>query len=122
MRPGFYPTGAAPSGAVAFADGGAIRVFEPSKLENDITLPDAQLVAYDGAGNLVAATAHGLYQVSGSSTKQIFDAGTRTIHALAGAGAGVLTQVLTKGRAIRVPAETVLTFKLESPLRVVAAR
>jgi hypothetical protein len=42
------------------------------------------------------------------------------IGAGAGAGAGVLTQVLTKGGAIKVPAETVLTFGLDKPLRVVA--
>jgi hypothetical protein len=43
------------------------------------------------------------------------------IGAGAGGGAGVLTQVLTKGRAIRVPAESVLTFRLDRPLRVIAA-
>jgi hypothetical protein len=41
------------------------------------------------------------------------------IGAGAGAGAGALTQVLTKGGAIKVPAETVLRFKLNTPLRVV---
>ncbi len=41
------------------------------------------------------------------------------IGAGAGAGAGALTQILTKGR-IRVPAESVLVFKLEAPLRIVA--
>lgn len=44
------------------------------------------------------------------------------IGAASGAGAGVLTQVLTKGGSIRVPAETVLTFQLDRPLHVVAAR
>ena len=44
------------------------------------------------------------------------------IGAGAGAGAGVLTQVITKGGSIRVPAESVLTFRLEEPLRVVAAQ
>lgn len=44
------------------------------------------------------------------------------IGAGAGAGAGVLTQVLTKGGAIRVPAETVLTFKLDKSVQIVAAR
>ena len=44
------------------------------------------------------------------------------IGAGAGAGAGALTQVLTKGSAIRVPAETVLTFKLDKPVRIVAAK
>lgn len=42
------------------------------------------------------------------------------IGAGAGAGAGVLTQVVTKGGAIKVPVESVLTFKLDQPLRVVA--
>jgi hypothetical protein len=43
------------------------------------------------------------------------------IGAGAGAGAGALTQVLTKGGAIKVPAESVLTFNLDKPLRVTAA-
>jgi hypothetical protein len=43
------------------------------------------------------------------------------IGAGAGAGAGALTQILTKGKAIRVPAESVLTFKLDKPLRITAA-
>jgi hypothetical protein len=42
------------------------------------------------------------------------------IGAGAGAGAGVLTQAITRGGAIKVPAETVLTFSLDKPLRVVA--
>ncbi len=42
------------------------------------------------------------------------------IGAGSGAGGGALAQVLTKGQAIRIPAETVLTFRLEAPLRVVA--
>ncbi len=44
------------------------------------------------------------------------------IGAGAGAGAGALTQVLTRGRAIKVPAESVLTFKLDRPLKVTAAQ
>jgi hypothetical protein len=44
------------------------------------------------------------------------------IGAASGAGGGALTQVLTKGGSIKVPAETILTFKLDRPLRVDAAR
>jgi hypothetical protein len=44
------------------------------------------------------------------------------IGAGSGAGAGALTQILTKGGSIKVPAESVLPFKLDRPLRVVAAR
>ena len=43
------------------------------------------------------------------------------IGAGAGAGAGALTQVVTKGGAIKVPAESVLTFQLDRPLKVTAA-
>jgi outer membrane lipoprotein SlyB len=44
------------------------------------------------------------------------------IGAGAGAGAGAITQMVTKGGAIKVPAETVLTFRLDAPLHVVEAR
>jgi hypothetical protein len=44
------------------------------------------------------------------------------IGAGAGAGAGAGTQILTKGGSIKVPAESVLTFRLDMALRVVAAR
>ncbi|MBV8771546.1 MAG: hypothetical protein JO166_04315 [Deltaproteobacteria bacterium] len=44
------------------------------------------------------------------------------IGAGAGAGGGALTEVLTKGGAIRVPAETVLTFQLDKPVQIVKAR
>jgi hypothetical protein len=43
------------------------------------------------------------------------------IGAGSGAAAGALTQIVTKGGSIKVPAETMLTFKLDKPLRVVAA-
>ena len=44
------------------------------------------------------------------------------IGAGSGAGAGALTQILTKGGAIKVPVETIMTSKLDAPLRVVEAR
>jgi len=44
------------------------------------------------------------------------------IGAGAGAGAGALTQVLTKGASIRVPAETILTFKLDKPVQIATAK
>jgi hypothetical protein len=43
------------------------------------------------------------------------------IGAGAGAGAGALAQILTKGRAIKVPVESVLTFSLDKPLKVAQA-
>jgi hypothetical protein len=39
-----------------------------------------------------------------------------------GAGGGALAQVLTKGESIKVPAESPLTFTLDAPLKVTAAK
>ena len=44
------------------------------------------------------------------------------IGAGAGAEGGALTQILTKGGSIRVPAETVLTFQLDKPVQIVEAK
>jgi outer membrane lipoprotein SlyB len=44
------------------------------------------------------------------------------IGAATGAGAGAVTQVLTKGKSIKVPVETVLTFRLDKMLHVTAAQ
>ena len=44
------------------------------------------------------------------------------IGAGAGAGAGAVTQVATKGGAIKVPAETLLTFQLDRAVQIVAAQ
>jgi hypothetical protein len=43
------------------------------------------------------------------------------IGAVAGAGAGAGTQVLTRGDHVKVPAESVLSFRLDRPLRMRAA-
>ena len=40
------------------------------------------------------------------------------IGALAGGAAGAGTQTLTRGRGVRVPAESILTFRLNQPLRL----
>jgi hypothetical protein len=44
------------------------------------------------------------------------------IGGLSGAAAGAAGQVFTKGRAVRVPVESVLTFRLDRPLRVSPGR
>ena len=44
------------------------------------------------------------------------------IGAGAGAGGGAVTQILTKGGSIKVPAESVLTFSLDKALRVTSAQ
>jgi hypothetical protein len=44
------------------------------------------------------------------------------IGAASGAGAGALTQVLTKGGSIKIPAETLMTFKLDQSVKIVERR
>jgi hypothetical protein len=44
------------------------------------------------------------------------------IGAGAGAGAGAVTQVATKGGAIKVPAESLLTFQLDKPVKIIEAQ
>lgn len=44
------------------------------------------------------------------------------IGAAVGAAGGAAVQVLTQGKEVRVPAETVLTFRLDAPLRLVGYR
>jgi hypothetical protein len=65
---------------------------------------------YSGGGAVVGAI---IGAIAGGGKGAAIGAG-------AGGGAGALTQVLTKGGAIRVPAETVLMFRLDNPLRVTA--
>lgn len=40
------------------------------------------------------------------------------IGAAAGAGAGAISQTVTRGREVRVPAESLLTFRIERPMQV----
>jgi mono/diheme cytochrome c family protein len=76
------------NGIVAVADGTAVRIFDHGK-ETDIALPDAQLVAYDDAGRLLAATSHALYELSDGSAQRLYDLGERTIHQLGASGSSV---------------------------------
>jgi hypothetical protein len=66
---------------------------------------------YTGGGSAVGAI---IGAIAGGGKGAAIGAGS-------GAGAGALTQILTKGGSIKVPAESVLTFRLDRPLRVVAA-
>jgi hypothetical protein len=44
------------------------------------------------------------------------------IGAGAGAGAGAGLQAVTRGKAVRIPAETILSFKLEEPVDIILAQ
>lgn len=74
--------------AVADSGGGAVRVFNQG-MEVDVPLADAQHVAYDSGGNLLAATGHALYRITGALLEKLYDGGARTVHGLAASGANV---------------------------------
>jgi hypothetical protein len=67
---------------------------------------------YTGGGGAIGAI---IGAIAGGGKGAAIGAGS-------GAAAGAITQVVTKGGSIKVPAETVLTFKLDGPLRVAAAQ
>ncbi len=68
--------------------------------------------AYTGGGAALGAV---IGAIAGGGKGAAIGAG-------AGAGAGALTQIITKGGAIKVPAESVLTFTLDKSLRVTSAQ
>jgi len=82
-----------------------------SKKGRDGVGKNKRTAAYTGGGAAIGAI---IGAIAGGGKGAAIGAG-------AGAGAGALTQVVTKGQ-IRVPAETVMTFQLDRPLSVVAAR
>jgi outer membrane lipoprotein SlyB len=67
---------------------------------------------YTGGGGAIGAI---IGAIAGGGKGAAIGAGS-------GAAAGAITQVVTKGGSIKVPAETVLTFKLDGPLRVAASQ
>ncbi len=75
-------------GFVALAVDGGLRLFDHDK-ETDLGLADAAFVAYDAGGALFAATHHAVYKVENGAVTMLYDAGARTIHDLAAAGANV---------------------------------
>jgi len=44
------------------------------------------------------------------------------IGAASGAGAGAATQILTKGKAIKIPVESILPFRLANPLQIIETK
>ena len=84
---------------------------------------DADEIAKKGKEGVGANKRTAIYTGGGAAVGAIIGAiagGGKgaAIGAGAGAGAGALTQILTKGGSIKVPAESVLTFQLDQPLKV----
>jgi hypothetical protein len=88
----------------------AIDTVEVSKKGKAGVGANKRTAEYAGGGAAVGAI---IGAIAGGGKGAAIGAG-------AGAGAGALAQVLTKGKAIKVPAESVLTFSLDKPLQVTA--
>jgi hypothetical protein len=89
-----------------------VDTAEVQKKGRDGVGANKRTAIYTGTGAAVGAI---IGAIAGGGRGAAIGAGS-------GAGAGVLTQILTKGSAIKVPAETTLTFKLDSALKIQAAR
>ena len=112
---------------VLMRDGSSVRGFVVASSAKEIQLNDAnkesrtipmmhvRSIEYEDAVSPNAAVTAPVDKSSGAAAKGA------AIGAGSGAGAGALTQVLTKGR-IKVPVESILTFQLDKPIRVQAAR
>ncbi|HLH42747.1 MAG TPA: hypothetical protein VKV74_07170 [Bryobacteraceae bacterium] len=88
----------------------ALRTADIRERGKDGVGANRRTAEYSGGGAVVGAIIGAL---AGGGKGAAIGAG-------AGGAGGALTQIVTKGGAIRVPAETVLTFKLDSPLQVTA--
>ncbi len=86
----------------------AIDADEIAKKGKDGVGVNKRTATYTGGGAALGAI---IGAIAGGGKGAAIGAG-------AGAGAGVLTQTLTKGGSIKIPAETVLTFQLDQPLKV----
>lgn len=74
---------------VALAGGDTVRLID-GDAQHQVTLAGVEHVAFDGAGHLLAATAHVLYLLNTQGASDwvtpLYDAGARTIHQLVGGG------------------------------------
>jgi hypothetical protein len=98
--------------AVRTPDGAEIRVDRAGNIRDRSRGIDNDTLQNGAVGAAIGAI---IGAIAGGGKGAAIGAGS-------GAGAGALTQIITKGGSIRVPAETILTFKLDRPLRVMAAR
>jgi outer membrane lipoprotein SlyB len=89
-----------------------------------VTTQDVQRSSDSGLGaNRRTATMVGGGAALGTLLGAIAGGGKgAAIGAVAGAAAGGTAQVLTRGKTVKVPAETELTFRLDQPLQLQATR
>jgi hypothetical protein len=88
--------------------------------QNYLVQTDTSVSGEQGLGaNRRTATMVGGGAALGTLVGAIAGGGTgAAIGAATGAAAGAAVQVLTKGDEVKVPAETVLTFRLDQPVRL----
>jgi len=124
------------NGAVVIPRGSTAEIIVQNVSNNDLSL-DLESITVNGRRYMVAADAYdkargtslgknkrtGEFVGGGAALGAIIGAiagGGKgaAIGAAAGGGAGAGTQILTRGKALNVPAESVLTFRLEQPFQL----
>jgi hypothetical protein len=130
----------APDGRIIIPRGAKAELIVQNVREHDMTV-DLESISVDGRRYMVTADAYdssrrtgvgankrtGEYVGGGALFGTIIGAiagGGKgaAIGALAGGAAGAGAQTLTRGQVIRIPAETVLSFRLEQPLQIATGR
>jgi len=125
-----------PSGALMIPRGARAELIVQNLNEREGTV-DLESISFDGRRYMVSAERYDLARKSGVGANQrtaryvggaavvgtllgaIAGGGKgAAIGALAGGAAGAGAQSVTRGHDVRVPAESVLTFRLDEPLRI----
>jgi len=124
------------NGAVVIPQGSTAEIIVQNVSENNVSV-DLESVTVNGRRYMVAAEAYdksrgtglgknkrtGEFVGGGAALGAIIGAiagGGKgaAIGAAAGGGAGAGTQILTRGRSLNIPAESVVTFRLEQPFQL----
>lgn len=123
-----FPRGTLVHGRIAYSKESG-RIAGQSQLVLELTQIDANWKSYvlqttdytevgSSRGKRTAAAAGGTAAL-GAVIGAIAGGGKgAAVGAVSGAAVGTGVQVLTKGQTLKIPAETVLEFKLQSPLRI----
>lgn len=115
-----------------------VRRLEDRSLVIDLDSVDVDGVRYAVTSNAIRSSAGGRRDGVGANRRTgEFAGGGSVVGAIigaiagggkgaaigagAGAGAGIGLQTLTRGKSLRIPAESILTFRLEAPLQMGAA-
>src|SRR5207248_989245 len=107
-------------GSLAFAQNGGQGTYQDQGDRGSVTVPAGTEISVRTNEAIDSQNASEGQQYSATVLQDIHGGAGEgaAIGAVAGAGAGGTAQVLTKGKTVKVPAETILRFQLDRPLHL----